>query len=135
MFGCNFRGLRRARERTGHNQVGPRFDPFQKRRHFVHFLFTPLRERPLVIRFFPVRPIRLAMSKKIEVHLPILTFPLPLNLNLRSHGQSTRHFGRRVRGSVCQRRTPPRYALRLYPCSAPSGSTLSFLVLPPPRTT
>src|SRR4029077_5096933 len=129
MFGCNLRGLRRARERTGHDQLRPRFKPFQERRHFVHFLFTALCQRPLVIRFFPARPIRLAMSEKIKIHVD------PSSSSLLNLLQKIFHFGRRVPGSVCQRRTPPRYALRLCPFSAPSGSSLSFLVLPPPRTT
>jgi hypothetical protein len=33
------------------------------------------------------------------------------------------------------RRRPPRKALSLFPSCAPGGSSLSFLLLPPPRTT
>ena len=68
MLGLDFGALSGTRQRAGHNQVRSRFDPFQKSRDFVHFLFAAFSQRAVVIGFSPIRPVGFAVSEKIKVH-------------------------------------------------------------------
>src|SRR4030095_6957849 len=45
-----------------------RFDALQKFPDLAHFFLPALGQRPFVVRFFPIRPIRLTVSKKINFH-------------------------------------------------------------------
>src|SRR6266404_2244724 len=81
MFGRDVGGLRRTRQRTGHNQFRIGLDALQEFRDLVHFLLAALGQRPLIVGFFPIRPIGLTMSKKINLHVDLpsllLLFSLP----------------------------------------------------------
>src|SRR5438045_2923500 len=79
MLGGDFGSLGSARKRTSQNYCRPRLDALQKLRHFVHFFLTAFGQWALVVRLFPIRPISLAVSEKINVHVDL---PLPLNLSL-----------------------------------------------------
>src|SRR4029077_7319938 len=109
-------------------------------------------ERPFIIRLGPARPIGFAVPEKIELHvrdshseqsrgipqhsIQVVSRDVSTSLDMTDLiFHKICHFGLRVCGSVCQRRTPPRKAFRLCPRSTPSGSRSNFFALPPPRTT
>jgi CHAD domain-containing protein len=72
VFRSDFRGLRCARQRAGHNQIRSHLETREKFRHATHFFFSKISKRPLIIRFLPVRPIGLAMSKEIKLHIDLI---------------------------------------------------------------
>ena len=72
MLGRNFGGLRCARQRTGQDEIRPRFDSGKERADFAHLFFAPLGQRPFIVGLFPVRPVCFAMSKKIKVHVNLM---------------------------------------------------------------
>src|SRR5262249_15736313 len=152
MFHSDLRGLGCAGQRAGHNQIRSQLETREKLRDSAHFFFTKISQRALIIRFFPVRPIGFAVTKEIKLHgtdgkgyitcktetsscLVRFNFCKRLTFSTVFRVHMIRHFTRRVHGSTCQRRTPPRKAFRLCPKSMPSGSWSNFFALPPPRTT
>src|SRR5438067_1383402 len=83
MLGGDFGSFGSAGKRTSQNYGWSRLDALQKLRHFVHFFLTAFGQWALVVRLFPIRPISLTVSEKINVHVDLpLNLPLPLNLNL-----------------------------------------------------
>src|SRR5438552_4104090 len=79
MLGGDFGSFGSAGKRTSQNYGRSRLDALQKLRHFVHFFLTAFGQWALVVRLFPIRPISLAVSEKINVHVDL---PLNLSLNL-----------------------------------------------------
>src|SRR5205823_12492825 len=69
LFRCNLCRLQRSRQRTGYKEIWRHLETVEKLRHLPHLFFTKISERPFIIRLGPARPIGLAVSKKIELHV------------------------------------------------------------------
>src|SRR5207247_8711857 len=74
VFRGDFRSLGSTRQRAGHEQIGSHLETREKFRHLAHFFFTEIGERALIIRFFPIRPVGLAITKAIKLHVVLISF-------------------------------------------------------------
>src|ERR1700756_1614775 len=69
IIGCDLSSLRCAWQRAGDDQIRSHLEASEKFRHVAHFFFTEIGQWALIIRFLPIRPIGLAMTKEIELHV------------------------------------------------------------------
>src|ERR1700730_236565 len=67
VFRGDFRGLRCTRQRACDDQIRSHFETRKEFRNVAHFFFSRIGERPLIIRFLPIWPIGLTMTKEIKL--------------------------------------------------------------------
>src|SRR6266550_5439755 len=71
IIGCDLSSLRCTWQWAGYNQIRSHLEACEKFRHVAHFFFTKIGQRALIIRFLPIRPIGLAMTKEIKLHVDL----------------------------------------------------------------
>jgi len=72
VFGSDFRGLGCTRQRAGDDQIRSHLETREEFRNVAHFFFSKIGERALIIRFLPIWPIGLTMTKEIKLHVDLI---------------------------------------------------------------
>src|SRR6266404_4313653 len=71
IIGCDLSSLRCTRQWAGDDQIRSHLEARKKFRHVAYFFFTRFGERARIIRFLPIWPIGLTMTKEIQLHVDL----------------------------------------------------------------
>src|SRR6266487_5202660 len=71
IIGCDLSSLRCTWQWAGDDQIRLHLETRSEFRNVAYFFFTRFGERARIIRFLPIRPISLTMTKEIQLHVDL----------------------------------------------------------------
>src|SRR6266576_3277539 len=71
IIGCDLSSLHCTWQWAGDDQIRLHLEACEKFRHVAHFLFTKIGQRARIIRFLPIWPTGLTMTKEIQLHVDL----------------------------------------------------------------